>query len=209
MNMREIFDKHGCDKGSKKHRYDRCYEPYMQDKREEPINILEIGCYKGESTEAWLEYFPNAQVYTIDTFERITPDEIPVLLNPRVHWISGDSTSSSLPNKIRKEWGDDIQFDFIVDDGGHWPECNHKTLQNCFPFLKEDGVYFIEDVWMLEWSACSNHYWVRKHPQRFNILDHYSLMDEVKKNDFKIYDYGNRGNGENPESVIIRIKGVA
>ena len=83
MNLKEIFIKNKCDKATK-HRY---YELYQQDFdkfQNDEINILEIGTFKGESTHSWLDYFPKAQVYTADTFERVPPEKIPALKNDRV-----------------------------------------------------------------------------------------------------------------------------
>ena len=63
MDLKEIFIKNKCDKATK-HRY---YELYQQDFdkfKNDKINILEIGTFKGESTNAWLEYFSQAKIYT-------------------------------------------------------------------------------------------------------------------------------------------------
>ena len=40
---------------------------------------------------------------------------------------------ASVGTKIRNEW-DDIKFDFIIDDGAHYPEANLKTLRTSFHF---------------------------------------------------------------------------
>ena len=55
MSLKEIFIKNKCDKATK-HRY---YELYQQDFdkfKNDQINILEIGTFKGESTQSWLDY---------------------------------------------------------------------------------------------------------------------------------------------------------
>ena len=186
-SLRNCFDKHNCDKG-RKHQYERCYEPHFESKREEAINILEIGCFLGESTAAFLEYFPNATIYTIDIFDRHPPEDVAVLKEERVKWMKYDSMSAGLPSKIRSEWGGDIEFDFIIDDGAHWPEANRLTFENCFQFLKKDGTYFIEDVWMLD-KMKGTHYWIARKPQRYNILEHSRLMSSVEKYEVKHYDY--------------------
>ena len=43
------------------------FDKFKNDK----INILEIGTFKGESTNAWLEYFSQAKFTIVDTFERV------------------------------------------------------------------------------------------------------------------------------------------
>lgn len=205
--LRDLFDKYNCDKGTLKHKYDRCYEPYFEPHKDDPIKILEIGCFRGESTRAFLEYFPNATIYTIDIFERHSPEEIDVLKEDRVEWLKADSMNASLPMKIRKKWGNDIEFDFIIDDGAHWPQANRMTFENCMPFLKQGGAYFIEDVWMLD--RMKPHPWVDKRPQLYNMPEHVRFMTYVETFDVKHYDYRTTkisGFGAYPDSYILRVQ---
>jgi predicted O-methyltransferase YrrM len=209
--LRELFDKWDCDKGTKKHCYDNCYEQYFWDVKDDQLNLLEIGCFRGESTAAFLEYFPHATIYTIDIFERTHPDSLDVLKDERVKWLKYDSCHAALPNAIRRMWGNDIKFDFIIDDGAHWPEANRKTFENCFPFLKQDGVYFIEDVYMLDRDYAANDPWVKKQPDRYKIGEHIRLMNTIDKYDVKHYDYHEReymhlgAICRNPDSYILRV----
>ena len=53
MDLKEIFVKHKCDKGIK-HRYWEIYQKDFESLRNQPINILEIGTFKGESTNCLL-----------------------------------------------------------------------------------------------------------------------------------------------------------
>lgn len=204
--LRELFDQYDCDKGTKKHRYDRCYEIYMEEHRQDTINILEIGCFRGESTRAWFDYFPNANIYTIDIFARVDTSSIDILNEDRVYWLKADSMNASLPSKMRKEWGD-IEFDFIIDDGAHFPQANRLTFEHCFQFLKEGGSYFIEDVWMLD--KMGGHPWVDNRPQLYNMPDHVRFMTTVEKYDVKHYDYRKtkvKGSGPYPDSYILRVQ---
>lgn len=198
--LRELFDIHQCDKGTKKHCYDRCYENYMEDRREDAIHILEIGCFRGESTRAWFDYFPNADIYTIDLFERVDASTIDILNQDRVHWLKGDSMNASLPSRIRKEWGD-VQFDFIIDDGAHYPDANRLTFNHCFQFLKDDGAYFIEDVWMLD-KMKKTHSWVANRPHLYSIPDHVRFMTTIEEYDVKHYDFTDG----HPDGYILRVK---
>jgi len=204
--LRNLFDKYDCDKGTKKHKYDRCYEHYMEDRRYDQVNILEVGCFRGESTEAFLEYFPHATIYTIDIFERHQASTIDVLKDERVKWMKHDSTHAALAMKIRREWGD-IKFDFIIDDGAHWPEANRKTFENLIDLLDQDGVYFIEDVWMLD--RMKSNPWTDARPHLYSMPEHVRFMNTVEKYDLKHYDYRTtkiKGFGAYPDSYILRIK---
>jgi len=188
--LKKLFDKYQCDKGTEKHHYYKEYETYFKNKRNEPINILEIGTFKGASTRAFHEYFPNATIYTIDIFVRKQPEELhDILSEERVEWLKGDSMNSSLGMKMKKYWGD-VKFDFIIDDGAHYPEANRLTFQNCHPFLKEGGVYFVEDFIPLHLMSLEElkHEWIVKHAERYSILEHNKFMTELDKHNYKFYD---------------------
>jgi cephalosporin hydroxylase len=137
MTLLECFDKHGCDKGSGRHRYDRFYEPIFEPIRNEPIRLLEIGIFRGASIAAWLDYFPNAEIIGVDNFERIPPGEIKALKNSRVSFWACDSTA--LAPQIDK-------VDFVIDDGSHDPVKQLQTLKMYRPLLKAGGMYVIEDI---------------------------------------------------------------
>jgi cephalosporin hydroxylase len=137
MNLRECFDKHGSDKGTKRHRYDVFYEPIFSPRRYGPVRILEIGIFGGASLSAWLDYFPQAEVIGVDTFQRVPPERIEVLKHRRVSWWKLDSTMAA----------PDIEpVDFIIDDGSHKSAAQLATLLLYRPLLRADGSYFIEDV---------------------------------------------------------------
>jgi hypothetical protein len=210
--LRELFDKHGSDKGSKKHRYDRCYEQFFEPVRNDEINLLEIGCFRGDSTSAFREYFPNGNIYTIDIFERHSADSIDALKLDRVHWLQHDTMHKALPLAIRNKWGD-IEFDFIIDDGAHFPIANRLTFENCVSFLKEGGSYFIEDVWMLGGEAKSpkvtTNNWIKRKPELYDVQEHYRLLDTLRDHgDVDHYDFTTtnvKGRGGYPDGYILRV----
>jgi ubiquinone/menaquinone biosynthesis C-methylase UbiE len=158
-----LFNKAGCDK-AEKHHYHTVYGPEFDTLRNEPINILEVGVFKGDSIKAWLEFFPNANIYGIDIFKRVKPEDIKVLNNDRVKYLKCDSTNIAVRDQIKKEWPR-IRFDIIIDDGLHTPDANAKTLHNLFPLLKKNGSFYVEDVWPLDIMTTKEmqHWWVQKH----------------------------------------------
>ena len=189
MMLKELFDKYGCDKGTGKHHYHKEYEPYMEPVRNDPINLLEIGTYLGASTRAFHEYFPNGTIYTIDIFARTTPKDLNILKSGRVEWLKWDSTDASLGKKIKEQWGD-VKFDFIIDDGAHWPEANRLTFENCIPFMKEDGTYFVEDVWpmhKMSQAELSNP-WLVRLSERYDMLKHMRFMTALDSYNTTHYD---------------------
>jgi len=162
--LKELFDKHGSDKGD--HGYHIVYEEEFAKRRDDEINILEVGVWMGNSLAAMLEYFPKATIYGIDIFTRVQPEVVKPLQNSRVHWLKGDSTEPDILKHIDKHWGD-ISFDFIIDDGKHTPDANARTFKSMVQRLSKEGVYWIEDVWpidRLSEEELGSIGWFRRHP---------------------------------------------
>ena len=198
MDLKEIFIKNKCDKATK-HRY---YELYQQDFdkfKNYKINILEIGTFKGESTNAWLEYFSQAKIYTIDTFERVQAKDLPCLEDNRVQWAQLDSTSAHCNNHFKNQG---LKFDIIIDDGLHTPEGQRLTFERLFEFLKPTGSYYIEDVWMLDRNNNMSHWWVKKHPNDFTIEKYNKLIESINRFKVTEFDFSSK---KIPDSFILKI----
>lgn len=202
--LEELFNKYGCDKAAK-HNYHTVYEPEFDTIRNETINILEVGVFKGDSVRAWLEFFPNATIYGIDVFTRVKPEDIDVLQHERVKWLKADSTNIAVRDQIKKAWPR-IRFDIIIDDGLHTPDANAKTLHNLFPLMKKTGKFYVEDVWPLDimTTAEMQHHWVRKYPERYNILEMNKFTAQIDDKSIKRFDL-RKSTGE-PDSYIIRVQ---
>lgn len=202
--LEELFNKYGCDKAAK-HNYHTVYEPEFDTIRNESINILEVGVFKGDSVRAWLEFFPNATIYGIDIFTRVKPEDIDVLQHERVKWLKGDSTNIAVRDQIKKAWPR-IRFDIIIDDGLHTPAANAKTLHNLFPLMKKNGRFYVEDVWPLDimTTAEMQHHWVRSHPDRYNILEMNKFTAEISNKSTQRFDL--RKSTGQPDSYIIRVQ---
>lgn len=201
--LEELFDKYGCDKSSK-HQYHTVYEELFESIREKPINILEIGVFRGASTQAWLKYFPNANLYCVDVFTRVDVSEIEVLKNPRVKWIKADSTAKDTGSKVAGEWKG-VKFDIIIDDGLHTPRANADTFKNFFPLLKSDGMYIIEDVFPLDRMTPKElaHPWIRLNSSVYNRKEFDYFLDAVKNETLEVFDL--RSKTKEPDSYILKI----
>jgi ubiquinone/menaquinone biosynthesis C-methylase UbiE len=188
-----------------KHNYHEVYEAEFDTIRNEEINILEVGVFKGDSVRAWLEFFPNATIYGIDIFTRVKPEDIDVLQHERVKWLKGDSTNIAVRDQIKKAWPR-IRFDIIIDDGLHTPAANAKTLHNLFPLMKKNGRFYVEDVWPLDimTTAEMQHHWVRSHPDRYNILEMNKFTAEISNKSTQRFDL--RKSTGQPDSYIIRVQ---
>ena len=201
--LKELLQKYKCDKSSK-HSYELCYEKHFLPVKNEPINILEIGIFKGESMKVWLEYFPNATVYGIDIFQRIKENELPILKNPRVKYLKLDSISEQAKQIITENWGD-IKFDFIIDDGLHTPVANRLTFLNFIDFLKNDGVFFIEDVYPID-KMEKPHPWFKQSGriEQYTLKQYQKFIETLQS--FDVTHIDNRKITKQPDSYIIEIQ---
>lgn len=200
--LREIFDKHKCDKGTRRHRYDRVYEPTLEHLRDKKFNMLEVGILKGESLNAHLEYFPKATLYAIDIFGRVPAKNVPVLKSERVKWCNCDSIAG--PNTAFKKMIGDVKFDVIIDDGLHTHDSQLQTFENFIPYLADDGTYFIEDVWAFDKMTADEkkHQWIQKHPEDYTNEKYVNLLNAVKPYTVKFHDLRD---GFHPDTFIIEI----
>ena len=102
---------------------------------------MEIGVFKGHSVKMWEEYFENSEVVGIDVdlknFEfsknGITLYECDVTDEQKIHTIFEGRS-----------------FDFIIDDGSHLLSHQVQAFKILFPYLKNGGVYFIEDIFNID-----------------------------------------------------------
>lgn len=198
----QLFDKYKCDKGSLKHRYDRVYAPALEELRTKPFRMLEIGIFKGSSTEAWVEYCPEVEIVAVDIFERVKMENIPILKHPRVKGYKGSSLE-----KPSKEFDNIAKdgFDIIIDDGLHTHEAQWKTFINFILYLKEGGSYFIEDVW--PYNLMNNkekqHYWLKKHSPAFSEKNYQKLLDVIRPYTVIYHDLRK---GYDPDTFILEVK---
>lgn len=201
--LQNLFNKYNCDKSSK-HKYHLIYERDFEKLRNDPINILEIGIFKGDSIKAWLDYFPNATIFGIDLFTRITPEDIDILNHPRVKWLQGDSTKIEIKEKIMLAWPD-ITFDIIIDDGLHTPYANRETFNNIFPMCKKNGFYYIEDVWPLDIMTLiqMQHHWLHRDNHTYTLLEWNKFIQTIEK--YFVTRYDNRELSGQPDSYIIKV----
>lgn len=148
-----LFRKYGSDKDI--NGYTPHYHSLFKHIRNNPVDLLEIGIgtmipgvpssmslfaqpgyAPGGSLRAWRDYFPNGNIIGID----VQPDT----------QFTEDRITTYLCDSRREEviWPllGERRFDVIIDDGSHWDECQRKTLQNLWKFVKPGGFYIIEDV---------------------------------------------------------------
>lgn len=132
--------------------YTKTYEKYMSNKKEAPIKLFEVGIrdkrFPYASCKMWLSYFKEIDLYAMDNFwgEYIEQkaDEIKVINEIGVNFIYADQGNLNDWNEIKSQCPTD--FDFIVEDGSHWPNHMVITLWKAKDILKSGGYYFMEDL---------------------------------------------------------------
>jgi len=152
----QLCEQHGSDKG--KHGYDIQYTRLFENRRHENLRILEIGVGQGSSVRVWCEYFPNADIFMIDTNEthrRRAGDRVRIFI--------GDQANRDFLRHVVAATG--AQYDLIVDDGGHQMHQQQTSFAELFPTVVPNGVYVVEDL-----ETSSN-------PQRFNPTNQTTTVD--------------------------------
>ena len=137
--------RHGTDKMDG-HSYANHYEWHFRGFTEKVFNLFEIGVggyadpnSGGHSLRAWKEYFPNADIYSLDIYEKHLEED-------RIHIYQGSQVDPYVLTKICER-----RFDIIIDDGSHINAHVIESFKFLFPHLNMGGIYVIED--------CQTSYW--------------------------------------------------
>jgi hypothetical protein len=132
------------DKGTT-HSYIEVYESILADSRSSAQRVLEIGLFSGESLKMWEQYFENAEVHGIDCSDQPHGGlaDLRPLINEGTHNIHIlDATDPLQVDAIFSN----LKFDVIVEDASHQLEHQLKIYQIFKKYLKDGGLYIIEDV---------------------------------------------------------------
>ena len=112
------------------------YSDYFKDYKDKEINILEIGIDKGESLKIWRKYFTRAKICGIDIIDIKFQIE-------GVDLIKANQTDEKALKEICNKYKG---FDIIIDDGGHYSKQIVISLNFLFDYLKDNGLYIVEDL---------------------------------------------------------------
>ena len=149
-----LCQKHGADKGvidaathpkqalkQPLHNYADFYEMIFGGMRMQVKNVLEcgIGMSRGASLRLWREYFPNAQITSIDINEEY------LFTDERIETYYCDQTDSASIAKFLAQVND-RKFDIIIDDGLHTLDAAVTLFDGVIGNLADDGIYIVEDV---------------------------------------------------------------
>jgi SAM-dependent methyltransferase len=133
--LTQIGLKHSTDKAVD-HKFTPFYHSKLESLRDKNINVLEIGVFHAQSLRTWKDYFYNAKIYGFDIDDRRCYQEDRIIIE------QGDQTD--IP--FLKNVFNGVEFDLIIDDGGHTMFQQQTTLVHIFDRLKPGGVYILEDL---------------------------------------------------------------
>lgn len=160
-------DKYGTSNDT--HTYLDVYDKIFKRFQKHPINLLEIGIYKGDSLNLWSEYFdPSSHIYGLDS----DMNQGKVNLRENISLIEKDAYSKETVDFLKNNYP---KFDIIIDDGGHVVETQIFFIKNYFEILSDNGILIIED------AMCWEH-------------DKYKFLTDILKevpNKYKLYTYYN------------------
>ena len=152
MNLTDLADKFGSDKGSKKHRYTELYHMLFQPFIDRPITFLEMGLLIGgpehgiaadretkdlPSIRMWLEYFSKARIFGLDI------SDFSWFTHPRFSFVKCDMDARKNIATATERLPD---LDIIVDDASHASHHQQNAFLTLFPKLRSGGLYIIEDL---------------------------------------------------------------
>jgi len=119
------------------HSYIPIYEYLFHDLRYEPVDVLEIGVWRGDSLKVWEEYLPNANVTGVD----IDPNCAKIEFQRAVVDIHDQTDYEYFFEKYKRK-----MFDVVIEDGKHEYAANIMSAAIFHPMMKENGIYIIEDI---------------------------------------------------------------
>lgn len=143
--LTEIANRIGTDKGTMDygHSYTETYYQMFEELSKRHIKMLEIGVadprFPGASLQMWNEYFPDITLIGYDINRDAKNFE-----KENVSVFIGDQNNPKHLEKCVETYRGD--FDIIVDDGSHYGEHIVTSFKTLYPYLKEGGIYIIEDL---------------------------------------------------------------
>jgi hypothetical protein len=137
-------------RGHKWTHYFETYEAVFGARRNSPMRILEIGVLQGASLRLWKSYFqhPQTSLVGVDIDPTCARFDAP---SDGIHVRIGSQADNEFLASVVAEFG---PFDLIIDDGSHHSAHMIKSFNSLYAAgLKDDGIYFVEDVHANYWPG--------------------------------------------------------
>ena len=135
------------------------YSQEFSNKKEEKMNILEIGVRDGKSLKLWASWFKNSQIYGVDINK--IQENLPLTAGGNLITLTYEpqNINFTIDNAYSKNFLDSIKndyFDYIIEDGSHRLEHQLFCIENYYSKLRKGGKIIIEDIGCKEEDANKN-----------------------------------------------------
>jgi cephalosporin hydroxylase len=128
------------------HHYFPIYYKHFAKYRNKPVNILEIGVFKGGSLRMWKDFFgEKAKIFGVDISPECKKFEDK---ENGVNIFIGDQSD---PNFLEDLMAKVPKIDIFIDDGGHTTSQQITTFLECYDKIADDGIYLCEDLHTNYW----------------------------------------------------------
>lgn len=131
----ELAETYGTDK--LRHGYTPLYHELFAPLRDNSMNVVELGVFRGASIRMWAEYFTTATIYGVDQsaakLESVQGVE-------RVATIQANCGSANIGEYLP----DSIHI--LIDDASHKPKDQIAAFDALWPRIAAGGYYVVEDL---------------------------------------------------------------
>ena len=118
------------------HCFTQFYEEHFSAIRERENDILEIGILLGGSIRMLYDYFNKSNIHAVDIVDKSDMN------NDRIKtYVCDQSKIEELKSNFSK-----MQFNLIIDDGGHTMEQQQNSFKYLWSRLFNNGMYVVEDL---------------------------------------------------------------
>jgi cephalosporin hydroxylase len=142
LTLEQLAVKYNTDKAKFCHNYCEVYDTLFRHIRNDVKLLLELGISEGASIKMWRDYMPNAWIHGTDIVDY--PDILLRDFGSNITCHNCDQTDRVKMKQMAESVGG--QFDIIIDDASHAMNDILISLDVLFPYLKEGGLYIIEDI---------------------------------------------------------------
>lgn len=152
----EIGKKYDTDKSSQRlnvsstnhcHPYTLFYDSLFNSKKNEKLEIAELGILCGASLLMWREYFTHSNIYGFEVYTTLIENFKSNFNNERITLSEIDiKNKESIQNSFRNL---NKQFDIIIEDTTHLMEDQIRIIENVYDYLKPGGILIIEDIFKI------------------------------------------------------------
>jgi predicted O-methyltransferase YrrM len=182
----EIGKKYDTDKSSQRnhithyrhcHPYTLFYDSLFKHRRNEPLQIAELGILYGGSLLMWKDYFLNATIYGFEYNDKLIDKFKKNCDNDRITLAKIDvKHADSIIDAFRTL---NVMYDIIIEDTTHKFEDQLRVIEHVHPYLKPGGILIIEDIFK---SVDVNDYRIALQHLLYHFQTYYFVeLDHVNK----------------------------